>query len=33
VEQYDEFSAQNGGFGLLHGDEFMKTLIGIENVK
>ena len=33
VEQYDEFSAQNGGFGLLHGDEFMKTLIGIENEK
>jgi 2,3-bisphosphoglycerate-independent phosphoglycerate mutase len=35
VERYDEFSALNGSFGLLHGDEFMKTLIGIgsENEK
>ena len=31
VERYDEFSALNGSFGLLHGDEFMKTLIGLGN--
>ncbi|MDR1682628.1 MAG: cofactor-independent phosphoglycerate mutase [Candidatus Symbiothrix sp.] len=28
VMRYDEFSAQEGDFGLLRGDEFMKTFVG-----
>jgi len=27
VQQYDEFSAKKGKYGLLHGTEFMKTLL------
>ncbi len=27
VEQYDEFSVEQGSYGLLHGDEFMRVLL------
>ena len=29
VQKYDEFSAKEGSYGLLKGDEFMKALVGI----
>ncbi|NLX65284.1 MAG: cofactor-independent phosphoglycerate mutase [Bacteroidales bacterium] len=29
VELYDEFSAKEGSYGLLHGDQFMKALFGV----
>jgi 2,3-bisphosphoglycerate-independent phosphoglycerate mutase len=31
VETYDEFSVEQGSYGLLHGDEFMKALLAIDN--
>lgn len=29
VQAYDEFAARNGGYGLLHSNQFMKTLFNI----
>ena len=29
VQTYDEFAARNGGYGLLHSNQFMKTLFNI----